>query len=173
MIKVLTAGVFLCLFSFASCTGGSDNSQVVGTEREGSTTNVRTAEDGSFSQVIGREWRLYEVRTADGNDFSRQRLEDANMEEFFTLRFDSESVSGVAAPNSYSGHYTLGENQSISFGVMESTLAALLFEPEDLKEHEYYEFLSRATRWALSEGRLELHTYDAEGREAVLVFSAG
>jgi hypothetical protein len=44
-------------------------------------------------------------------------------------------------------------------------------ELEELKEHEYFAYLSNVTRWNLPSGRLELYSRTGDGAEAVLVFT--
>ena len=46
---------------------------------------------------------------------------------------------------------------------------AAFIEPDEIKESEYFNCLSKAFRWDLSAGKLELYSLDTEG-EVVLVF---
>jgi hypothetical protein len=52
-----------------------------------------------------------------------------------------------------------------------ATLMAPLFENEDLKESDYFNFLQRVSRWELQNGRLELYTTAENGSQVVLIFS--
>lgn len=137
------------------------------------TTTVSAKQDASrFDTIQGKEWRLLEVKTASGkhNGFSRQKLAADGMGDFYTLRFDTERISGNAAPNHYRAPYQQEGNQGISFSTIVGTLMASFKEPEGLNEHEYYNYLERVTRWNVVQGNLELYTTDEDGLEGVLIF---
>ena len=120
-----------------------------------------------FDDVMDKDWFLTERRTGSETiAIDRDRLATDGFAEPFSLRFDAELVSGAGAPNSYRAPYTLGDNQGISIGLIAGTLMAPIFEPDGLKEHEYFALLQDVTRWNLAEGKLELYT-----GETVLVFT--
>ena len=52
-----------------------------------------------------------------------------------------------------------------------STMMAALFERDDLKEHEYFGHLGKASGWELNGSRLELYSAGDSGAETVLVFT--
>jgi heat shock protein HslJ len=129
--------------------------------------------------IIGIEWKLIEVRfsvvraeTAAAR-FSRLELAELGMEDAYTLCFDRERISGMAAPNRYFAPYEEGEGKALSIGVIGGTLMAALREPESLNEREYFGYLENTVAWDLIRNQLLLHTRDGQGGEAVLVFEAG
>jgi heat shock protein HslJ len=132
-------------------------------------------EHSSFDTLQGKEWRLLAVKTPSGKHtgFSRQKLAADDMGDYYTLGFDTEMISGKAAPNRYRAPYHQEGNQGISFSAIAGTLMASFKDPEGLNEHEYYTYLAGVTRWNVVQGNLELYTKDENGLEAVLVFSTG
>jgi len=93
--------------------------------------------------------------------------------DVFTLRFDSERVSGAGCPNRYFAPYTLAEKQAINIEPIAGTLMIALFEPEQLREREFYAYLENADQWNLVKGNLELRSTNSEGKTVLLVFSSG
>ena len=126
----------------------------------------------NFSDVEGKEWLLAEIRTKDGIvTIDRNELKSRGFSEnIFSLTFGEGRVSGVSDPNRYFAPYMLGENQSISIREIAGTLMAPLFEPEELKENEFFVYLRNAYKWDYVKGRLELYTKNEKGVETVLVF---
>ena len=132
------------------------------------------ARDGgaTFGDVEGKEWILLELRSAGETvAMDRQRLEADGMGGVYTVGFQEERPSGMGAPNRYFGPYSSGANRSLSIGNIASTMMFSFREPEGLRESEYFDYLSKVTRWDLLEGKLELYSSNAEGAEAVLVFT--
>ena len=128
----------------------------------------------SFRDIEGKEWILLELRDAGKTILmDRQKLEAENMGGFFTIRFEDGRLGGVGAPNRYFGPYTAGAGRDLDIGILASTLMMALREPEFLKESEFFDFLSRVSRWDLREGKLELYSPDGDGNETVLVFISG
>ena len=131
-----------------------------------------TENAAAFYMVEGKEWVLSEVEGAGKTiSLDRKKLEAAGFGEAFTINFENSRVSGMGAPNRFSGQYTKGDNNSLNIGNMVSTRMAAFIEPEDLKEHEYFGYLSGVNRWSTQTGRLELHCVNSNGLEAVLVFT--
>ena len=123
-----------------------------------------------FSNVMNRDWHLAAVRHgSEVTEIDRAALSEI-FGEIFTLRFEEGRVFGVAAPNRYFGPYTLSDNQAVSMGNMAGTLMAAIFEPEELKEHEFLAYLQNVYKWNLAGENLELHSVDEGGTETVLVF---
>jgi heat shock protein HslJ len=152
LIPVLLAGVLA-----VSCTGGAS-------PRE---TSI------DFNEIRDREWRLTAFIAPSGSiDLSRQKLETDGMGDFYTLRFDGDRLGGKGAPNRYSAPYTLGNGQTLSIGPAAATLMAAFREPE-LKEHDYFAYLGKVSRWNYEEGKLELYISLGESGEGVLVFHEG
>jgi len=131
-----------------------------------------------FNDVRDKDWKLMEVRSrtesAFGKDnviFQRSILTQEGFKDFFTLRFDSERVSGVGGPNRYFAPYTLAEKQTIDIQPIASTLMLALSEPQ-LRESEFFAYLEKADQWDLVKGNLELRSKNNEGVAVVLVFSS-
>jgi heat shock protein HslJ len=133
------------------------------------------AESGAnFKDVQGKEWSLLEIKSQGKTvSIDRKKLEAVFANGAFTISFDEggeSRVSGIGAPNRYFGPYTVGGNNELSIGTLASTMMAALFEPEDLKEHEFFDYLSKVKRWNLNSGKLELYSSDSAGAEIVLTF---
>jgi len=134
----------------------------------------------SFSSVTGKEWKLIEVRIDSPIRreilFDRSALSKENAGTFFTLKFDNDHVSGVAAPNRYNGPYTLGEEEkSITISTLRTTMMAATIDPTKyvfrLKEHDYYQYIHNVYKWDLVNGRLILHSRNEAGQEVHMLFS--
>jgi heat shock protein HslJ len=150
VVLILLAGI-----GTLSCAGGAS-------PREEAT---------GFDGIREREWRLTALISASGAiDLSRHKLENDGMGDFYTLRFDKDRLNGKAAPNHYSAPYTLGINQALSIGPPAATLMMAFIEPE-LKEHDYFIYLSRVSNWIINNGKLELYTSGEDNAGAVLIFS--
>jgi len=126
----------------------------------------------AFAHVEGQEWHLFEIRRgAETARMNRGELEAAGFIGVYTITFEDGMVSGMGAPNRFFGPYTVGSAAGeLSIGLLGHTLMAAIFEPEGLREHEYFNYLSGVTRWQLYEGRLKLFASSNDGSEAVLVF---
>ena len=127
-----------------------------------------------FGDVEGREWMLQELRRAAETIHIDREVDLYGFGDIYTLRFEGGRASGMGAPNRFFGPYTVGGNRALRIGsdngAMASTLMMALVEPEGLREHEYFAYLSRVTRWDLREGNLELFSTSEDGSNAVLVF---
>ena len=149
MIKIALPLFVLAAFS---CAGGA-----------GARSNA------SFSDVKGRDWVLTEVKSGS-NTVTITRTNITG--EIYTIRFEDDRLSGMAAPNRYFGPYTSGEGHSLSMGSVANTLMAALFENEDLKEYDYFTYLGKVTRWELrKDGKLELYTSAENGSQVILIYS--
>jgi heat shock protein HslJ len=160
-------GVYMCaifilpVIVFTLCAGGASSAG-------------RKAE---FRDAQGKEWALLEIRSQGKTvGIDRKKLEAGFPGGVFTLNFEEASpgsegrVNGAGAPNRYFGPYTAGGNNALSIGNLASTKMAALFEPEELKEHEFFDYLSKAKRWDIRSGKLELYSTNSTGAETVLVF---
>jgi len=125
-----------------------------------------------FSDVTGKEWKLIEVN-ANGRDifFDRNTLNREDAGNIFTFSFDAQNISGVGAPNRYSGPYTLGRDQTITLSPMRSTMMAPLKQPEKLKEADFFIYIQNINRWNLVNSNLELYSEAEDGSEVRMVFS--
>jgi len=145
-------------------------------DQTGASTQSRSSHgDGTPPTTLtGWDWRLAELRNAAGtvtiNRTPPAGFEAADLSGWFAISFMDGQISGTGAPNRYSGPYTAGANQAISIGNFVSTKMASFVELAELKEHEYFGYLSRVTRWEIRGGRLELYSTDENKAERVLVF---
>ena len=126
-----------------------------------------------FSDVEEKELFLSEVKSAGKiTHIDRISLEADSMGWVYSISFHANEgrVSGMGAPNRFFGPYTVDANRNLSIGNLASTLMMAIKEPEDLKEHEYFRYLSTVTRWDIREGKLELYGSGGNGIEVLLVF---
>ena len=127
--------------------------------------------DANFSEVMHRYWILSQIRTVyETVSLDRANHAELGFGDIFTLRFDDGLVFGMAMPNTYRGPFNAGENQSLTFGLMATTMMAAFMEPEELTEHQFFAHLGNVLRWNLVSGNLELYAIDGAYAEAVLVF---
>jgi heat shock protein HslJ len=125
-----------------------------------------------FSDVIGKDWKLIEVRINDVDiRFNRNTLVNEGFGEIFTLKFDSGIISGVGAPNRYSAPFTQRDKQGLSIMLMRSTLMASIREPERLREHDFFIYMQNVYEWNLIDDILELTSKNDDGETVVLIFS--
>jgi heat shock protein HslJ len=147
IIKICVIISFMALI-LVSCAGGG-------------TANIETSALSSgavFKDVEGWKWELTEiVKAGETVVIDRDRLKDEGIGGFFKINFQESTVNGTGAPNSYFGPYTAGKNNALSIGPLASTLMVAFKEAEELKEHEYFTYLSAVTRWDLKNGKLELN----------------
>ena len=124
-----------------------------------------------FSTVMNKDWNLVEIRTKSENIIiERDKLAEEGFGDIFTLRFDSERVNGIGAPNRYFAPYTLTDKQGITIKTVAQTLMIAIREPEKLKEHDYFVYLQNTAKWSFTKENLELYSHGEDGAEAVLVF---
>jgi heat shock protein HslJ len=139
----------------------------------GCTSTGRGPSGPDFSDVVGKDWKLIEVYVDGKNtQFSRDSFQNNNfMRDMFTMKFTEKMVNGTGAPNMFGGQYTQGSNQTISFMPMITTLMAPMpFEPENLTEYDFYNYLHNASRWGLVNNNFILYSKTEDGREIRLVF---
>ena len=130
----------------------------------GSNSNV-----GDFK---GKEWKLVEVWIDNKNiNFDRKELVSHKADHIFTLNFDAENISGTGAPNRYSAPYSIDEKQVISVKPLRSTQMASLWQPEKLREYDFFIYMQNLSELAINSGRLELTSKTENGRAVKLVFS--
>jgi heat shock protein HslJ len=134
----------------------------------GCTSNPKASEIFDFKD---KDWKLVEVWLDGKNvNFNRKELDDHKVGDFFTVKFDAENLSGVGAPNRYSAPYTV-DGKKIKAMPARATLMAAIWQPETLKEHEYFLYMQNISEWAIVGGRLELTSKTEDGRAVKLVFS--
>ena len=172
-VKVTLGLIALVLALVVSCAGGAEASEGRASNLGGSGTAGQVSSGGevrSLNDVEGKEWVLMELRSG-GNTvrIDRSKIEAASTRGSFTISFQNGLASGVGWPNTYRAPYTAGSGGALTIENAAATLMAAFVELDELKEHEYYAYLSNVTRWAVQNGKLELYSTSA-GRETVLVF---
>jgi heat shock protein HslJ len=127
----------------------------------------------SFSGVQGKDWKLIEIKVNDNSiNFDRKTLESDNFGEIFTLKFDKENVSGAGAPNRFSAPYKVGKGNAITIQMVRATLMASIFEPQRVKESDFFAYIQNVSEWNLvDKEKLELTSKNEAGDKITLVFS--
>ena len=171
--SLIWMGLFLVILIISACAGNAASTATT-SENAISQNSADIAVIPVIADIVdikdirGRDWVLAEIKSSSGTvRIDRTRPGAA---EVYTLRFEEERIIGVAAPNRYFGPYASGENNTLSMGMVASTLMAPLFENEDLKEYEYFGYLNRVNRWNLLNGNLELYTISENGIQVILVY---
>jgi len=121
----------------------------------------------TFSEVQGKYWNLTEVRKKSSTiniDRTKAPL------DIYTIKFESDHLTGAGAANSFSAAYAARENHTLSIVGFGRIRDDALYETEKFTEYEYFRHLQRANRWELHDGELDLHTYDENGAGVVLVY---
>jgi len=155
------AAFFLPAIAFSSCAGAPPAAH-----------NGAELNGAAFSDAEGREWFLSEIRRgAHTIRMDRRELSAYGFDGIYSIHFEDGRISGMGAPNRFFGPYTVGGGGELAIGLLGHTMMMALAEPADLREHEYFAYLSRVTRWNLREGRLELYTSSDDGSETVFVFA--
>jgi len=155
---------------FSACAAGIREERAA----QESGANNKVSNTGSVmsnvSSLVGHDWKLIEVYIGGLNtQFTRSSLPN-ELRDCFTLKFDGQMASGTGAPNLYSAPYTVGDDQTIRIMMMRSTLMASLFEPENLKEHDFFTYVQNSTSWRIAGGQMELYSKTADDREVRMVF---
>jgi heat shock protein HslJ len=125
------------------------------------------ASNTAFSELLDRKWLLAEVK--NGSDVI-SIVRDGVPKEIYTLVLQTSRLVGSGAGNNFFASYTVSENYAISIGRIASTRAMPIFEMKEFTEYEYFLHLEKADRWTLRNGKLELHTYDKNRAEVILIF---
>lgn len=153
----------------STAAGGSTSTAAPETGTAGASQS--SGSNGSIAEIGGKDWKLVELRTSTKSlQVDRKKLESENMGDFFTFNIGGDRVSGKGAPNRYTAGYQTGDNNALTIQSPASTLMAAIYDPEKIREREYFDYLVRVTRWKLNQGRLELYTVDETGKEAVLIY---
>lgn len=99
----------------------------------------------SAAALAGTSWRLtgWSVSSQDPNDFT------------ITAEFKDGRIGGTSAVNRYGGPYTAGDDGSISFGDLVSTMMAGP-EPDMKAEQIYLELLDQVEEFAIDGDELTL-----------------
>jgi len=141
------------------------------TTAKAATGNSASIENQDFTEVAGKDWKLTAVYV-DGKktEFSRDAQPGGFARDIFSLKLQDGTISGLGAPNRYTGRYTLNDNQGISVTPLAATMMAALFQTENLNEHEFFVYIQNAYLWKQVDGNLELYSKNANNREVRLIF---
>ena len=135
-------------------------------------TGCKSTASVSFSEVPDKEWKLNEVYINGRNTgFDRNELIRAGSGEIFTLKFNSEMISGTGAPNRYNAPYSVGDNRTIKIELVRATLMAPIGYLSNLRENEYFSYVQNTYKWNIVNEKLELLSKLDNGNEIRLVFS--
>jgi len=177
VLVILLIGLFVigCSSTQTGCMCGCDCSG--GTPCSGATKAVVETVKGAFSSIAtGKDWKLVQVQVSDAFSrevlFNRNTLSKENAGNIFILRFTADRLSGTAAPNTYSGSYTVNNSdRTISVQQpMTTTQMASIWQPEKLREQHYYAYLHNANKWDVVGGKLLIYSKAADGKDILLTF---
>jgi|GEM_PF-3119588 len=146
------------------------NANAAGTLEARARTAETSQEPIPRHEFMSGELKLVEVYI---NGIKTQYTRDAQIEEggWFVLSFNASTIHGVGAPNRYSAPVNPGaDEESLRIGLIRSTLMAALFEPDALKEYDYFTYLQGTYRTAIVNNRMEFYSRLEDGREVRLVF---
>jgi heat shock protein HslJ len=167
-IQVITITCLLS-FGFSGCTGKEPAAET--SEKPADTplyhpVNWHHAEETAW-QLVSLE-KGGEIIKVD-----RENPESGITRDWYTLNFadnDGEKrISGKGAPNTYSASCDFGDDSTIGFSRIAATRMAAFFEPDVLKEQEYFQYLERVDRWAMNDSMNLLLFTTAEGGEKVIL----
>jgi heat shock protein HslJ len=141
----IAGGVLLGVLAVsAGCGSGSGGSSGGGGSRS-----------TSAAALAGTAWRLtgWSASSQDPNDFT------------ITAEFKDGRIGGKSAVNQYGGPYTAGDDGSISFGDLVSTMMAGP-EPDMKAEQTYLTLLAAAKKFRVEGDTLTLS--DAQGNDSLI-----
>jgi len=131
-------------------------------------SNIVSFDDAELKEFQDKNWYLDEIRIGSTIiSINRNNKPDST----FTIMFNVERFAGIGAPNHYFGSYTANKDHTILFKKIGSTRMIPIFEMYDIKEHEYFSYIERATLWKMHEGKLELYSSKKDGTKVILVFT--
>jgi heat shock protein HslJ len=177
------AGTSAAAGSTAAGTSAASNTstgqQPAGTNTTAPTGNSGTQQPASgtpaaasaaLAAISGKDWKLSEIRKGNVvTVIDRKKLQSDGMGDIFTLNV-GERLTGKGAPNRFTAGYQAGADNSITVTPPASTLMASIYDPERIREKDYFQYLTNAKRWRLNQGKLEIYSSDASGKETVLVY---
>jgi heat shock protein HslJ len=122
-------------------------------------------------RLAGTEWILLEISSPDSViTLDRAKLRADGMGDVFTLKFEADRVSGKGAPNRYTASCQW-RGKILRIGQAASTKMLAFREPEQLKEAQFFDYLSRVESWdLLPDNNLVLMLKDSGGAAVSLVF---
>jgi heat shock protein HslJ len=129
--------------------------------------DISIANNVLFSKIKRIDWNLAKVKSRTATviiDRSKAQR------EIYSIRFQEDRIRGRGADNIYSAPYSLGVNNSISIQRITSTYMVPIFEMENFRETEFFQYLERVNRWEFHDWKMILHTQDENGTEVILKF---
>jgi len=142
----------------------------------GSTGSNSGAKVASFADAIGKEWKLIEVY-AQTDPFhkkviyDREHLRKEKIEKTYTMVLTASSISGIAAPNTYSAPYKRGQGQEVEIQQITSTKLAPIVQPEKLQEITFFGYMQKVYEWSIKDNNLILNTKNEEEMPVRLLFA--
>jgi hypothetical protein len=166
---VIQAIVCVLFFGFFGCAGNESAVK--------SDLSPLQSAPVNWDRVKENTWQLVSVDKGKLiNRLDHKKYEANGLKETYTLCFSGDTtltgrIYGRGAPNIYFAMFGIGDNPAIIISSIVSTKMAAIYEPEDLKEHEYFRYLEKADRWSMDYAEhLKLSTKDQEGEEISLIF---
>ncbi|MDR2941980.1 MAG: META domain-containing protein [Treponema sp.] len=133
---------------------------------------ISCASNTNVSDFKNKDWKLVDVLIDSRNiNFNRKDLINEKAGDIFTLKLDGQNISGTGAPNRYSAPYTLSGKQNIKVKPLKATQMASIWQPEKLKEYEFFIYMQNISTWAIVNNQLEFTSKTDDGRSVKLVFS--
>ena len=142
---VVAGGVLLAVLAVSAGCGGSSG----GSSGGGDDSST------SAAALAGTSWRLtgWSVSSQDPNHFT------------ITAEFKDGRIGGTSAVNQYGGPYTAGDDGSIAFGDLVSTMMAGP-EPDMKAERTYLDLLAAAKKFRIEGDTLTLS--GAQGNDSLI-----
>jgi hypothetical protein len=120
-----------------------------------------------FSKIKRIDWDLTEVKSESATVIiDRTKAQ----REIYSIRFQEDRIRGRGADNIYSAPYNLGVNNSLSIQRIARTYMVPIFEMDNFRETEFFQYLERVNRWEFQDWKMKLHTQDENGTEVILEF---
>jgi hypothetical protein len=120
-----------------------------------------------ISKIQRIDWNLAEVKSESATVIiDRTKAQ----REIYSIRFREDRIRGRGADNIYSAPYIIGVNNSISIQRIARTYMAPIFEMENFRETEFFQYLERVNRWEFHDWKLYLYTQNENGTEVILEF---
>jgi len=176
--QILSFVLFAIIIMSCASLSGTEGNEMSGDNTNNSNLSaVEENEPGRTNTVVesptgieGYEWKLIEVYIDGVNTrFNRSSL-PSEPGNFFTLNFEAQNISGVGVPNRYSAPYAANGNR-LNIRLIRATMMASFFQPENLTEHDFFNYLQNANEWKLVSNNLELLSKTQSGGDVRLVFS--
>ena len=142
---MVASGVLLAVLAVSAGCGS----------RSGGSSGGGGGSSTSAAALAGTSWRLtgWSVSSQDPNDFT------------ITAEFKDGRIGGKSAVNQYGGPYTAGDDGSISFGDLASTMMAGP-EPDMKAEKTYLTLLAAAKKFRVEGDTMTLS--DAQGNDSLI-----